>query len=214
MRHFINTLLIFLVFFFMGISSAQAFSFDFGDDDNYPYWGRPYSPWVAPPAYYFPRLPSYDRSSMVQKRQRVMSDHDKSMHELKEMLYGKYGFDRAVAIKLARNIELTSGSALTGNFHPGAVSAFRSRTTSALWGNEQTFKANALALQAAARDLATELAKQPTAEEGAVHLPRRSIAFDQDKPETVPVSAGIWEKYNNLSTICESCHSGFRGPKW
>ena len=34
MRHIKNTLLTFLVSFFMGISSAQAFSFDFGDDDE------------------------------------------------------------------------------------------------------------------------------------------------------------------------------------
>ena len=214
MRHINNTLLTFLVFYFMGISSAQAFSFNIGDDDDYPYWGYPYSPWVTPPAYYFPRIPSYDRSTMVQNRQRNMDTHDESMNELSELLYGRYGFDRAVAIKLARKVELTSGSALTGNFHPDAVATFGSRTTPALWGNEQTFKANAQALQAAARDLAKELEKQPTAEEGAIYLPRRSISFDRDAPETVPVSAGIWEKFNALSNVCASCHSGFRGSNW
>jgi len=214
MRHLKNTLLTFLVIFFMDISSAQAFSFNFGDDDDYPYWGHAYSPWVAPPAYYYPRLPSYDRSTMVRKRQQMMSTHDETMNRLNELLYGRYGFDRAVAIKLARKIELTSGSSLTGNFHPDAVATFSSRTTPALWGNEQTFKANAQALQAAARDLAKELEKQPTAKEGAIYLPKRSISFGRDEPETVPVSAGIWEKFNALSNVCASCHSGFRGSNW
>ncbi len=214
MRHIKNTLLTFLVFYFMGISSAQAFSFNIGDDDDYPYWGYPYSPWVAPPAYYFPRIPSYDRSTMVQNRQRLMDTHDESMNELSELLYGRYGFDRAVAIKLARKIELTSGAVLAGNFHPDTVTTYSSRTAPTLWGNEQTFKANAQTLQAAAKDLAKELEKQPSAEEGAVYLPRRSIAFGRDEPETVAVSAGIWEKFNNLSNVCVSCHRGFRRPSW
>jgi cytochrome c556 len=209
------TLLTFLVFFFMGISNAQAFSFDFGDDDDYyPYWGPAYSPWGPPPTYYYPRLPGYDRSAMVQKRQQMMGLHDNTVDRLGELLYGSYGFDRAEAIKLARKIELTSGLVLTSNFHPGAVAAFRSHTTPALWGNERTFKANALALQAAAIDLAKELEKQPTAEEGAVYLPKRSRSFGPEESETVPVSAGIWEKYNALSNVCIVCHNGFRGRDW
>ncbi len=213
MQHIKNTLLTFLVFFFFGMNSAQAFSFDFGDDDDYPYWGHPYSPWVVPSVYY-PRIPSYDRSTMVRNRQDIMDTHDETMNQLRELLYGRYGFDRAVAIKLARKIELISGTALTGNFHPDTVSTFSSRTTPNLWGNEQAFKANAQALQAAAKDLARELEKQPTAEEGAVSLPRRSIAYRRDEPETVTVSAGIWEKFNTLSNVCVSCHTGFRRPGW
>ena len=215
MQYFKNTLLIFLISFFMGITSAQAFSFNFGDDDDYPYWGHAYSPWIAQPGYYYPRLPSYDRSIMVRNRQQMMSTHDDAMDELNELLYGRYGFDRAVAIKLARKIEISSGYALTSNFHPGAVRGFSSRTTPALWGNEQTFKANALALQVAASDLASEFEKQPKAdEEGAVQLPKRSIGFDRDAAETVTVSAGIWKKFNTLSNVCASCHSGFRGHNW
>ncbi len=214
MQYIQNTLLTLLVFFFMGINSAQAFSFNFGDDDDYPHWGYSYSPWVAPPVYYYPRIPSYDRSTMVRNRQRIMDTHDETMNELNELLYGRYGFDRAVAIKLARKIVRTSGASLTGNFHPDSVSTFSSRTSPALWGNEQTFKANAQALQAAAIDLAKELEKQPTAEEGAINLPKRSIAFGRDEPETVNVSAGIWEKFNTLSNVCVSCHRGFRRPNW
>jgi len=214
MRHIKNTLLTFLVFYFLGISSAQAFSFNIGDDDDYPYWGYPYSPWVAPPVFYFPRIPSYDRSTMVQNRQRIMDTHDETMNELRELLYGRYGFDRAVAIKLARKIELTSGSVLAGNFHPDTVTTYSSRTAPTLWGNEQTFKANAQTLQVAARNLAKELEKQPSAGEGAVYLPRRSIGFDRNEPDTIPVSAEIWKKFNTLSNVCASCHSSFRGPNW
>ncbi|MDX2507547.1 MAG: cytochrome c [Gammaproteobacteria bacterium] len=219
MRHIKNILLTFLVFFLTGISFAHAFSFDFGDDDDYhpyynPYWGSAYNPWVAPPAYYYRRLPSYDRSTMVQNRQRIMSTHNETMNRLSELLYGRYEFNRAEAIKLARKIELISGTALTGNFHPDAVSVYRSRTTPALWGNEQTFRANAQALQAAAKDLAKELEKQPTAEEGAIYMPEKSKTFGRDEPDTVPVSAGIWEKFNTLSNVCESCHTGFRGSNW
>ncbi len=215
MRHLQKILLTFLVFFFIGISSAQAFSFDFGDDDDYyPYWGPGYSQWGPPPTYFYPRLSSYDRSTMVQQRQQMMGLHDKTVDRLAELLYGSNGFDRAEAIKLARKIELTSGLALTSNFHPDAVAAYRSRTTPVLWGNEQTFKANALALQAAAIDLAKELEKQPTVAEGAVYLPKRSRSFGPEESETVPVSAGIWEKYNALSNVCVSCHSSFRRRGW
>ncbi|MEN8213967.1 MAG: cytochrome c [Pseudomonadota bacterium] len=216
MRHLNRTLLTFFVCFLISMSSAQAFSFNFGDDDDfYPYWGRGYIPWFGPPLYgYYPRLPRYDRNTMVRKRQWRMVTHDETMDRLGELLYDKYGFDRGEAIKLARRIEMTSGLALTTNFHPGAVAAYRSRTTSSLWGNEQTFEAMAQALQAAAKELAKELEKQPTAEEGAVYLPRRRSRFDRDEVETVPVSAGIWEKFNALSNICASCHSRFRGPDW
>ena len=172
MRYFKSTLFTLFTFFFIGLSDAQAFSFDFGDDDYYypPYAGPVYNRWYGPPPGYYrprpffyrhPQLPSYDSSSMVRKRQRVMSEHDNTMNRLYDMLYGNYGFDRAEAVKLSRKIEVTSGSALTDNFHPGAVADYRSRTSPAFWGNEQTFKANAQALQAAAQDLAAELSKKP-----------------------------------------------------
>lgn len=213
MRYFTKTMLIILLYAILGISTAQAFSFDFGDDD-YPYWRGPqyYRPWVAPPLYYYPRLPSFDRSSMVRNRQRRMENFDTTMERLDDLLYGSRGFDRAEAIKLARKIEMTSGMVLTDKFHPGSVVDFRSDASTALWGNEQVFKANALAMEAAASDLAMEFEKQPTAEEGAVDLPKRRSRFDRDDdgPETVQVSAGIWQKYNVLSNICLSCHGRFR----
>lgn len=209
----------FFVCCLMGIGIAHAFSFDFGDDDDdYPYWrywGPAYNPWMAPPPYaYYPRLRSFDRSTMVRNRQRSMDAHGTTMRRLHGILYGSSGFDRAQAIKLARKIEMTSGLVLTGNFHPGSVAAYRSNTTPALWGNEQAFRANAQALQATANALAKELEKQPSAEQGAVYLSTRRSRFDREKPGSVAVSPGIWEKYNALSNICVSCHRGFRGRDW
>lgn len=216
MRHLKMTLLASVASLFIGICSAHAFSFDFGDDDDYYHypggWGgpiyRPVTPYLYPP-----QLNYFDRSKLVRQRQDRMDRHYDAMTELGELLYGKYGFDRAEAIQLARKIELTSGAALTKNFHPGAIRQSDSRTTPAYWGNEKTFRAYAKALQAAAADLAVELQKQPTAEEGAVFLPKSSMSYG-DQEETTPVSPAIWDKYNTLSNACEICHTNFRGHRW
>lgn len=211
--------------------SLQAFSFSIDDDDDYPYWGAPvagpgwgapawgpgyYRPWVAPPAHFwYPRLPSYDRSRMKQGRQRQMDNFDDAMNDLRDMLYGGADFDRTRAIQLTRKIEATSGHALTGNFHPGAVVTTGSRTSPALWGNEEAFKANAEALRNAAGALADELAKKPSEEQGAVYLSQRSEEFGRNKEyNEVPVSPQIWKKFNTLSDSCVACHSAFRGPSW
>ena len=208
------TLLALVVTLFSGIGSVQAFSFDFGDDDDFyynPYWRPYFRPWV--PYYYPPQINTFDRSRMVQRRQELMQENVDAMTRLRELLYGKYDFDRAEAIKLARKIELTSGNALTENFHPGAVRDFDSRTTPAFWGNEQNFKANAEALKAAAGALANELGKQPKAEEGAVFLPKRGAGYGENQ-EKAAVSPDVWQKFNELSNTCESCHRSFRGRRW
>ena len=213
------TLLTLLATLLIASSTALAFSFDFGDGDDYyyrPWWGGPYGqPYYQPwrPYFYPPQLPSFDRHEMVRERQNLMDDHMDAMEMLKEQLYGDYGFDRAEAIRMARKIELTSGTALTRNFHPGAVRQSDSRTTPNYWGNEQTFKANAEALRAAAADLANELAKKPTAKEGAVFLTPR-FREDNDAADKTAVSPAIWEKFNTLSNTCESCHRSFRGRRW
>lgn len=228
MQQLRKTLIAFLILFFTAMGAAQGFSFDFGDDDDdyrfrgYPYWGNAFNPWFAPSphyyypqGYYYPRRPSsIERSTMVRERQQVMDTHGDTLEQLGELLYGDSGFDRAQAIKLALKIEVASGLALTDNFHPSTVTTTGSETGPALWGNPQTFKANALALQTAAKDLANELQKQPTAEEGAVYLPKRSRSFAREEPETVPVSPGIWKKFNNMSNICANCHREYRGASW
>ncbi|MDJ0880853.1 MAG: cytochrome c [Gammaproteobacteria bacterium] len=220
MHNSIKTTLALLVgLLLFGISSALAFSFDFGDDDDdwwrYAYWGNPNQPWVAPNGmYFYPRLPYFQRHDMVDRRQQHMAYRANAMDELAAMLYGRLGFDRAQAIKLARGIESTSGTVLMDNFHPGAVATYGSRTTLALWQNQDAFRANALALQAAAKALAEEFEKQPSAEEGAVFLPQRTDGYGQPSQEKVAVSPRVWEKYNAMTGTCDSCHRGFRGYDW
>ena len=209
MLNFKHLFLLFLMAL-MPISSANAFNFDFGDNNYHPYWGNPYFRPISP--YYFvPQLNTFDRSTLIRRRQEQMNRNANAMDELEEMLYGNYGFDRAEAIKLAKRIELTSGQALSSNFHPGAVRDMNSHTTPAYWGNEETFRANALTLQKAASELAKELEKQPTAEEGAVYLNKRWARNENDQ---TAVSPAIWDKYNNLSNTCSGCHRSFRGPSW
>ncbi len=195
-----------------------AFSFDFGDDDDdwwrYSYWGNPNQPWVTPSGHYFyPRLPYFQRQRMVDRRQDQMAYRRNAMDELRAMLYGRGGFDRAEAIKLARGIESVAGNSLADNFHPGSIATYSSRTTLALWGSPDAFRAKALTLQAAANALAKELEKQPTAEQGAVFLAQRPAGYGKQEKK-VAVSPDVWEKFNSLSQECDSCHRAYRGYGW
>ena len=140
---------------------SQAFTFDFGDDHP-PTWVETYGQ-PAPRYYYHPQINSFDRSRMIDHRQNRMQRRATTMNQLSDLLSGRYGFDREKAIGLARGIEQSAGYALSRNFHPGAVIDSDSRTTRALWGNEEMFRQNAMSLQAAAKALAEELAKEPTA---------------------------------------------------
>jgi len=67
-----------------------------------------------------------------------------------------------------------------------------------------------LALYQAATALVKELEKQPTIEEGAVLLPKSLNPFVSAYKEKVAVSPKIWDKFNSLSAICNSCHQSFR----
>ncbi|MBL7004413.1 MAG: hypothetical protein ISR69_10345, partial [Gammaproteobacteria bacterium] len=74
----------FLITFLFGINNVQAFSFNFSSDDDYygnPYWGNQgwnapnsisnYRPWIAPDgSKFYPRLPYYQRSKMIESRQK------------------------------------------------------------------------------------------------------------------------------------------------
>jgi cytochrome c556 len=190
---------------------AQAFSFDFDDDDHPPTWVETYGQ-PAPRYYYYPQMDSFDRSRMIDHRQNRMQRRATTMNQLSDLLSGRYGFDREKAISLARGIEQTAGYALTRNFHPGAVIDSYSRTTRALWGNEEMFKQNAMNLQAAAKALAEELAKEPTQEEGAVYMRAQRKPGENLADSTVPVSPKVWEKYSEVSNSCYSCHRSFRSP--
>jgi len=201
-----------------GAGAVQAFSFDFGDDNDYyyPYWGAPaYGP---PPGYYLPpRLPSYDRSVMRSNRQSMMDDHRDALNELAAMLYGGKGFDRSEAVQLARRIEAGSGITLVRDFHPGAIATWGSRALPSVANNPQAFRANADALRAAAGALAVALAKKP-AEGDAIYLPKKDAVFDCERGDKacsqVAVDPAIWERFNTLSATCDTCHTGFRGFGW
>ncbi len=207
----------------LGSGTAQAFSFDFGDDNDFYYpppWAAPYGApaYGAPPPYSMPpRLPRYERDRMRSERQRLMESHQEALNELAAMLYGGKGFDRTQAVQLARRIEAGAGVGLLRFFHPGSIPAWGSRALPSIWTNQEAFKAKADELKQAAAALAEELAKQPDPKE-AVYLPRANAAFeckDEDKAcKEVAVSPRVWEKFNQLSATCQGCHMGFRGFGW
>ncbi len=217
MKTSIRSLLV-LPLLLVGINNALSFSFDFGDDDDdwwyYSYYGN--QPMVSPyGTYFYPRLPYWQRNEMVDRRKAQMERKRSGMHELGDMLYTQEGFDRTRAIQIARAIEAGAGQTMSQDFHPGAVATYRSRTTLALWGNRQAFEGNSLALQAAAKALADELVKQPTVEQGAVMLRQRSDPYAEPSNKQVAVSPDVWQRYNEVSAICDHCHSSYRGPtRW
>ncbi|MGD1990319.1 MAG: cytochrome c [Chromatiales bacterium] len=212
----------------LGAAGAAQAGFSFGDDDDHwwgppgwgnPYWGAPYAapgwgspaygPRGAPPPWYLPpRLGSYDRSIMRQKRQRQMSNHGDAMEELGDMIYGRYRFEREEAIELARQIEAAAGPALIRNFHPGAIATDGSHTTPAFWGNEATFKANADALKAAAGALADELEKGLEEEGAGTTDGARGWRYEK------PVSPEVRNRFKQVANTCRACHATFRGPEW
>ena len=194
---------------FLYSGASQAFSFDFGDDHP-PTWIETYGQ-PAPRYYYHPQINSFDRSRMIENRQNRMQRRATTMNQLSDLLSGRYGFDREKAIRLARGIEQSAGHALSRNFHPGAVIDDYSRTTRSLWGNEEMFRQNATSLQTAAKELAEELAKEPTREEGAVYM-RAQRKRGEDTASSIAVSPKIWEKVSAVANTCNSCHRSFRSP--
>ncbi|RMG34422.1 MAG: cytochrome c [Gammaproteobacteria bacterium] len=209
----------------LGAGTAHAFSFDFGNDDyDYPPpWAVPY--WGAPPAGYVPAnpylvrplLPRGLRDELAAERKRFMEGHQEALNDLAAMLYGGKGFDRTEAIKLARKIEGGSGINLMRFFPPGSAPAWGSRALPSIWTRQEDFQAKADALGQAAAALAEELAKVPDPKQ-AIYLPKPNAPFecrDRDDPQCkVPVSPGVWEKFNKLSATCQGCHLGFRGYGW
>jgi len=220
-------------------ASGSVAAFSFGESFNEswgsgnsgsswgtPDWGTSYSTpnsnwrgqryYPGPGNYNYPPVSPYDRNQMRERRQVQMSDHDDSMDSLADMLFGKFRFDREEAIELAQEIEASSGQDLLRNFHPGAVATHDSRTAPALWGNEKAFKSYANAMRLAAVALAEELKKRPKAEEGALY-PRRSRGFEYRRSfgnDADPIAPTVFEKFNKLSSTCQTCHSYFRIPGW
>lgn len=142
-----------------------------------------------------------------------MNRHSDAMDELGDMIYGRYRFERVEALELARQIEAGAGNALMRNFHPGAIATDGSHTTPAFWGNEATFKANAEALQAAAKTLADELEKGlQTAEE--TDEAAQEGRYQRRWRDEEPVPPEVRKKFNQVANACRACHATFRGPEW
>ena len=198
---------------FTGLAHGFNFDFDdfdFGDDDDDRYPGWIEAPGQPAPKYgWYPQMRSFDRSRMVYYRQRQMQQLAAAMTRLQKQIAGRDEFDRKHAIQLANYIEGESGDELLRNYHPGSVMDDQSRTTRALWGNEDMFKAAAVKTQEAAKALAAELAKEPTKEEGAVFL-RAKRAGPDEGAETAAVSPQLKNKFDALSNACNSCHRSFR----
>lgn len=198
---------------FTGLAHGFNFDFDdfdFGDDDDDRYPGWIEAPGQPTPRYgYYPQMKSIDRSRMVYYRQRQMQNLASAMTRLRDQISGRDDFDRAHTIKLAEYIASQSGDSLLRNYHPGSVMDDDSRTTRALWGNEELFKSSAAKTRDAAKALAAELAREPTKEQGAVYLrtDRRGRGADA---ETAAVSADLRNKFDELSNSCNSCHRSFR----
>ena len=182
-----------------------------------PAWGAP-SYYAPPGGYYYqpPRLDSYDRTIMKDKRQALMERHDDAMDKIADMLYGRYRFDREETLDNAKHIELDATQNMLRHFHPGAIATSGSHTAPTFFGNEAAFKANADALAAAAKALAEELQKKPGSDESALY-PRKSKGFDyrpRSDTENDPVSPAIFDRFNELAGTCITCHSYYRLPDW
>lgn len=201
------------------------------------YWGDPWAepgwgsaPWSEPgwgggawPERSYPYSGYGAARDRTHQRQSAMRDHKAAMQAVARMLSGRRAFDRAEAIRLAREIEESAGENLVRSFSPGDWR--RSPLSRARIGNDmETFKANADALKQAAGELADELEKQPTPEDmraGRAWSPnwRRSSwgrgmagPYSPWRNEGGAVTRGAFDAYNKLRATCYNCHANFRSP--
>jgi cytochrome c556 len=156
------------------------------------------------------------------QRQSAMRDHKAAMQAVARMLSGRRAFDRAEAIRLARDIEATAGENLVRSFRPGDW-RMSPLSRARIGSDMETFKAYADALQEAAGELADELEKQPTTEDiraGRAWSPnwRRSGwgpgviggPYSRWRNQGGAVTRGALEAYNKLRATCQGCHANFR----
>lgn len=194
-----------------------------------PGWGG--GPWSEPgwgegprSAYGYPyggHVPAFDRTH---QRQSEMHDHKAAMRSVARMLLGRRSFDRAEAIGLAREIEASSGENLVRLFETGEWR--QSPLSRAIIGDDdmETFTAHAEALEVAARQLADELEKQPSAEDVATgrawspdwHRVRRGwgmgVLYADWRSGDEAVTKGVFDAYTRLRASCHGCHANFRSP--
>ena len=165
------------------------------------------------PSYYGQHGPD----SMKRDRQKLMRNHGHAMDELEAIIEGRKRFDRLEATKLAREIEAGAGENMWRLYEPASVTAPGSRTAPPIWGNFDTFKANANALKQTAGSLADELEKRPTQtdyQEG-VWVPPRSSGFGNlwGQRGGDMTNEAITE-YIRLGRICTVCHLNFRTSRF
>ena len=165
------------------------------------------------PSYYGEHGPQ----AMKRDRQKLMRNHGMAMEELESVIEGRKRFDRLEATKLAREIEAGAGENMWRLYEPASVATTGSRTAAPIWGNFDTFKANANALKQTAGSLADELEKRPTVtdvQEG-VWVPPRSSGYgnlwgQRDGDMTREAIA----EYIRLGRICTVCHLNFRTSRY
>ena len=160
----------------------------------------------------------YGSSAMTHDRQRLMRDHGRAMRDLEAMFEGRMMFDRTEATKLAREIEAGAGENMWRLYAPGSV-APGSRSAPNIWGNFETFKANAQAVKEAAGKVADALEKRPTGADyqRGVWVPPHSMGYGRGGPWGQRGGAIAKEavgEFNRLTVTCHACHGAFRGPRW
>ena len=144
-----------------------------------------------------------------------MRDHRAAMQSVGRMLSGRRSLDRARAIGLAREIEASAGENMARLFEPS--DRRMSPLSRARIGEEmEAFKANAEALQQAARELADALEQRPSTEDiraGRAWSPdwRRGGPYrSRWGSERGAVMKQVFDAYTKLRGTCIGCHANFR----
>jgi len=167
--------------------------------------------WYGPygPSYYG----QYGPNAMKRDRQKLMRGHAQAMDDLAAIIEGRKRFDRLKATKLAREIEAGAGENMWRLYAPDSVAAPGSRTAPPIWGNFETFKANANALKETAGGLADELEKRPTDkdyQEGVWIPPYSSGLGNRWGQRGGDMTQAAIAEYIRLERVCAVCHLDFR----
>lgn len=174
------------------------------------WYGGPY----RGPSYY----DDYGPQAMKQDRQKLMRNHGHAMDDLEQIIEGRKRFDRLEATKLAREIEAGAGENMWRLYEPDSVAVRGSRTAAPIWGNFETFKANANALKQSAGALADQLEKRPTSsdyQQEGVWVPPRSSGFGNLWGQRGgDMTREAIAEYIRLGRICTVCHLNFRTSRY
>ena len=173
--------------------------------------------WYGRPHYGHSYHNDYGPQAMKRDRQKLMHDHGQAMDELEAIIEGRRRFDRLDATKLARQIEAGAGENMWRLYEPRSVAVSGSRTAAPIWGNFDTFKANANALKQTAGALADALEKRPTTEdyqEGVWVPPRSSALGNLWGQRGGDMTSEAIAEYIRLERVCTVCHLNFRTSRY